>query len=379
MMLPVREGTRGFTIIEMMVGAVIGAFILLGAVSFAQHQLRMYGISTEVLEMTQAGNAALALMVEDLSNAGAGIGYNAAGGYSGLELGGFVRGGAQFDADLYPNAYTLAGTGETYYSSDLGIKLADGEYVTITSYTPGANSISFCAPSQFKAGDLVALTDASSLSTKTVKLIAFNNNTCGSSAQCTGGCENWTYQDTATLPDTDPTSGTAATTVGYASGGDALTAQYEGGEAHGNFRLITYWVESDGTNARLRRAIGNCANRDPSCGDVVAENVERLLVRVREFDAATSQWIDRTPDNTGLDAPLRLVSTNRIRVDVELVVRSRYADLEGQKHTKQQLFLTNPASCTPGPACGGIGDQYRRAVFRESVEIRDSSLQYFNR
>ena len=79
-----------------MVGLACALIVLLGAVAFAHYEMRTLGISRDNLEMTQVGRMSLDLLLDDLANAGAGIGYNESGQFAGFEVGQFTRGSAVF-------------------------------------------------------------------------------------------------------------------------------------------------------------------------------------------------------------------------------------------------------------------------------------------
>src|SRR5689334_1424427 len=83
---------RAFTMVELMVGLVLGSIVILGAVAFAGHEVRVMGKGNQALEMSQVGRAAMDLLVADIINAGAGVGYRADGTFSGVEVANFMRG-----------------------------------------------------------------------------------------------------------------------------------------------------------------------------------------------------------------------------------------------------------------------------------------------
>lgn len=385
-----KHSRLGFTMIELMIGTVIGALVLLVAVAFTQHEVRMLGLSNEVLEMTQAGRSAIDLLSEDLQNAGAGVGYDGTGEFVGLELKAFTRDAETFDANnnAIIDLTNSEGVQTTYETDDIGILLADGEYTSIWMFDTAAEKLGVCGPSAFQTlldggNPLIVVRTADGMFGRTVKLVDQDVGwgTPPPDDECVNGWEVWNW-------DTDATWKSAADA-------DTIDIVYEAGEAHGNFRRITWYVTSDGVKGRLMRLTDEtCAGRGPpyppparssafpppgpvdpaSCGEVVADDVEVLHLKV--FELVDNVWTDRT-GGVGLPPGVSHVNTsNRLKVDLELVIRSRLTDVQLTPHPAVELALEPPGTCVPS---GCAPDHVRRMVMRASVELRNAGFMRFVR
>lgn len=347
-----RRRQLGFTLVEMLVGVVIGSLVLLGAVAFAQQEIQMLGISREVLDMTQTGRITLDLLADDLANAGVGVGYNEAGQFRGLEVGGFTRGGAIFSS----SNVTISVTAGDTPTDDIGLMMADGDHVTIAGWLP-PTAMQVCGPTTYEVGDVVLLRSADGLSARTVSLVTIQPGICLAAVSCQNGCVDATF----------------AADGSYDSGDSAADANYEGGYVAGGFKALTWFVETTDPSVpnvgRLRRVNGTCTDRDMGCGEIVADNVEALQMRIYELDPGTG-WVDRTE----LGGPI--TTANRLRVDLELVLRARVSDITGQGHPPARMILE--PWCLPGgntavnAPCAADPDSVRRLVMRATVELKNS-------
>ncbi len=342
------RSTRGYTLMEMIVATGVGSLLTMTAVGFATNQTQALGVTNDQLELSQAARSALTRLKADLRMAGAGVGYNAAGQFAGLELGEFTRGTAVFDST---NHLIALGRGTTI-TDDIGISSANGDYATIAAYSPsGAGQL--CAGQDIEEDDLLLFRSEDGLSARTMRISGLTPARCVL-GQCSQGCEafGWSADDA------------------YLSGDDAMVASYAGGEAASGFKQLTWFVESTDPNdpgvGRLRRADGICDSRDHTCGDVMLENVESVQVRV--YQRTRSGWIDRT------ELGARVSDRSRIRVDVELVIRSRH-DRSKRALPAVEASL-EPQLCFP--ACGTQDHHYRHIV-RTTVEIKNSGRLQFKR
>lgn len=353
---------------EALVGLACALIVLLGAVGFAHYEIRTLGISRDNLEMTQAGRMSLDLMLDDLANAGAGIGYNEAGNFAGLESGRFLRDGAEFfsnngrlvQIDNVDVGNPATATG--FPTDDIGLTMAEGQYVSITFW--GAASAQVCGPSGFEAGDIVLVRSADGISAKSIEIGAVTvGATCISGTSCQMGCEDIAY---AADPD-----------ASYRSSNTVDTINYAGGTMAKNFRQITWFISaSDPNRPQLRRLIGTCPLLNDTCGDLVADNVDSLHMRV--FERIGNAWSDRT------DLGITTGSSNPVRVDVELVLRAARSDVTGQGHPHARLVLED--RCLPGPNIGlpaqcqsqATPNRLRRLVLRASVELKNAGHMRIN-
>lgn len=340
----------GYTLLELVVATGAGSILTLSAVAFATHQTRALGMTTDQLELAQSSRSALDRVKADLRMAGAGVGYDAAGTFAGIEIGQFQRGGATFNS---ANHLINLENGSSV-TDDLGITLANGDYATIAAFSPSGTG-QLCAGGEFDDEDIVLIRSEDGLSARTVRLSGLNAAPCAL-GQCAGGCQAFGWSP-------DPS---------YLSGDEAAIAPYAGGEAAGNFQQVTWFVEttdpgdSEHGAGRLRRAEGSCRARDHNCGEVMLENVESLQIRV--YERTRNGWIDRTSLGS------RVPGASRIRVDIELVIRARYAR---SKHPRKAVTTDLEAQLC-FPACG-TEDHYIRHLVKTSVEIKNSGRLAFRR
>lgn len=343
------SNTRGYTLIELIIASGVGGALTLAAVGAASHQTRALGLTNADLELAQASRAGLDRMKVDLRLAGAGVGYLSNGEFAGLQLGSFTRGGASFNSRN--NLLEGDGTAYTTVTDDIGIVTANGEYATIANWSANGTG-QLCRGTEIKGGDIVLVRSEDGLSARTVLITGTQTGLC-ELGDCKAGCDDFTWQ-----PDDR-----------FTSGDEAANASYSGGEAASGFTQITWFVETSDPNrlgGRLRRVVGNCELRDHNCGEVMLDNVESLQFRV--YQRNREGWTDRT----GGEA--RIESRDRIRVDVEMFVRSRAQVADTPQHGKAASL--EPQLCFP--ACGTT-DGFLRRVVRTSVEIKNSGRVSYRR
>jgi prepilin-type N-terminal cleavage/methylation domain-containing protein len=360
---------RGFTLIEMMIGVVVGSIIVLAAVAFAGQEARTLATSNQVLELGQVGRVALGMIADDVTNAGVGVGYRADGTFVGINTTGVVNGAAD-DIELAGGAFNtrnrainVAGVPTT--TDDLVVAVADGATATIvgapTGSLAGAN-VTVCAPGpndlQFSTGDRVIARDAFGLAAASYVLTnAAAPSPCPADVQCLGSgqCVDLTV---------------GADAYQWTSDATADNAGFMRGQLIGNFRQVVWYIDPT-QSGRLRRYTvdpavppGACAGF--ACGAIVAEGVESLQFRVRAF-ATPGGWQDVTGAAVQNNDPLR--------VDLELVVRARTQDSSNKLHDPARLLLESVAGvpvCLPADC--NTQTLVRREVFRTSVEVKNSGF-----
>lgn len=345
---------RGFTLIEMMIALTIGAILVLAAAAFASHQMLAFSAGNQSLNMTQMGRRALDILKDDITNAGAGVGYFEDGRFAGLAVGNFtLPAGGGFNSDNQPIVLPT-GAGVT---DDVGIMLADSEYVTISDVI-NANAILTCAGSGFQANDVVVMRTEDGLSGKSVRVTGVVGPVACGTGLCAGNCEQIGFVD---VPE-------------FLSGPGATTADYRGGFVAGGFRRVTWFVTPGPEGGELRRAIGDCAARDATCGDVIADGVETVQMRVYTFTPPATgsppgtpgTWTDQTNSGAGL------TSFTPIRVDVEMVLRMRTPH-DVRRYSPVNLVLETGA-CVPNCAAP---DRFKRSVLKGSVFVRNAGRMRF--
>lgn len=334
----------GFTLLELMVSMAVGVFVVTAAVAVTTDHSRVLGRASSRLDMHQGARLAIELLSQDVRHAGVGVGYRADGRFAGLSLGNFsVTGGASFQSN--DRSVTLEGVARA--TDDLGIRVAVGDVRTIAAY--GASTAEVCAGASYDAGDVVVLTTREGLRARTVKIGPLSASSCSRGA-CVQGCESFSFTADAS----------------YLSDSSAASANYAEGEVAGSFQHLVWFVTPDanGQGVLQRAEVSTarpCSTADESCGGTVAAGVETLQVAFWQWDDLTAQWVDRTtaPDIDGAE---------RVRVDLELVVRALHVDARSgpQEPVTSQLS----SECLPAPC--GSKDTVPRWVTRASVEIRNS-------
>jgi hypothetical protein len=363
-----RAGQRGLTLIELSIGVLIGVFLTAAAVAFATHETRLMGVSQDQLDLSQSGRAALDLLARDLSSAGAGVGYGlngAAAGFAGLLQGPFQVDGVSFNttgaAPTAGTSLSLSGIGPdgregariSVSTVDLGILSAQGTYATIAAYdAAGSGQLCEGPPgrrTQFRAGELVVLRDAARMAARTARITAGAAGACTQDT-CVFQCIPFTFVDAPGWFATDP---------------QADQVNYLGGEIAGGLAAAVWFITDDGAGrGTLRRAVfdanNGCAARDAACGTMVADLAETLQAVAYSWNATDGRWVNSDQQ------PIR--ARDRIRVDLELVVRGRGAS--GRPSAPIPLML-RPGVCVPD--CGTTDGAVRR-VYRTSVELKNSGV-----
>ena len=381
-----RRHQRGVTLVELMVGFAIAMLLTMAAVSFAAHETRLMGISRDRLDLAQSSRAAIDLLAEDLKQAGAGIGYRADGSFAGLLLNDFSVAGLDFNQDgPGPTAFdavvgvqgpgartdlTLAFVGQNEstfgvfnsVATDVGILTANGAYATIVEYDPPAAAGlpangAFCESpgATFRANEVVVLRSQSSLDAFSGDITTQASRPCNSTNGhgCLGNCIPFTVNPDRIF-ESEPNV--------------AENRSFLGGELAGGHKTIVWFSLDNGATAVLRRAVFDdqtgCLGRDNNCGGLVVDNVESFVVQAWTFSPDTGRW------TYAGQAPI--VTNDRIRVDVELVVRSRKS-LNRQSTPVPLNLVPAPLDCVPsGGPCATARDWGQRRVIRTSVEVKNS-------
>lgn len=337
-----RTHRRGLTLIELMIGMAMGLFVVAAAVTFTSQQTRWLSFTASRVDVDQSGRMALEMIAEDLRHAGLGVGYDGSDRFAGLRMGSFtVLGGATFDSTDRALQLRNANT----VTDDIGIRMADEGIATIAEFGGMAGQI--CRVGNFAIGDVVTMVSEDSLSIRTVQLTGLNDEVCLYAA-CATGCRSFSFVGDAS----------------FLSDASAMNVSYAGGEMFRGFKQLVWYVSPDaetGGTALRRAVIGEATPCNAiGCGGTVAHDVETLQMRIWQWDEATSSWNDRT------DAAA-VVGRDRVRIDLELVIRTRQ-DQEGA-HDPVRSTLS-PDLCLPGP-CGAV-DHIPRQAFRTSVELRNA-------
>jgi prepilin-type N-terminal cleavage/methylation domain-containing protein len=338
----------GFSLVELMVGSAIALILVTAAFSFAQTQTKDLGYTTEHVYMTEVGRATLSMLTHDLRHAGVGVGYASDGTFAGLQTGSFTVGGAAFNAN---NGTTLVlQSGTAVPTDDIGVLGARGGYATIADFnSAGVGQI--CKGITIDDGSLAVLRSESGLVSTSVVVSAVHDATACSLGSCVNGCQSFNWAPSSL----------------WSSDQVAPSAQYLGGELEGGLAMAVWFVDASDPSqpgiGALHRALFDgkltCTARGPACGDVIANDVETLQMEVWRFDSNTGVWVNMTGQP--------LVTNDRLRVDVEMVVRAHASEAKATDPAKLRL---EPTVCIPS---GCTTDNIDRAVFRASADLLNSS------
>lgn len=348
----VRSSTRarrrhGFTLIELIIGSALALILVTGAFSFAQTQVKELSFTTERVYMTEVGRTTLSMLTSDVRHAGAGVGYTQDGTFGGLRTGSFVVTGATFNAN---NGNLLAlESAPSVPTDDIGIVSARGGYASIADFS-NTGTGQLCKGANIKNGALVMLRTETGLSATAAVLSNIADVPICTVSTCIGGCQSFSWTPNP-LWSSDP---------------DASTANYFGGEIEDGLAQVVWFVDATDPSrpgvGSLRRAVFdgtlNCTGRNYLCGDIVAQNVETVQMDVWRFDSVSGVWVNMTGQP--------LLTSDRLRVDLELVVRARTSD--AKMHDPVSLRL-EPAVCLPA-SCSF--DTIERVTFRASVDVLNS-------
>lgn len=383
-----RRARRGLTLLELVVGVFIAVFLTAAAVAFAAHETKLMGLSRDQLDMSQSSRAAIDLLASDLAMAGAGVGFDEANNFLGVDVGRFSVGSCNFNpSGGAPNTFNpsvpipagafsntnltaigendLAGATYTMPTQDLRIRYADGSYATIANQAGTGGQFCTTPNTLFANNELVVLRTEAGDRFTTATIIPGGPSAC-TWGQCAGGCVNFTYTPTLDLE----------------SAPGASSARFTGGEVAGGYKTIVWFVAADPAdtagriNATLRRAVFDqtpvaCVARDNTLGGAVAENVEALYVQIYAFVddpaiAATPRWL-----NIGQE-PLNGDTRFKTRADVELVMRTRRMQ---NRPTMPAVPMLRTGVCAPNTGvCNQPQDFGEREIFRTSVEIKNTGL-----
>jgi hypothetical protein len=408
-----RHGRRGLTLVEVVIGTLIAIFLTSAAVVFATHETKLLGFSTEQIEMHQSARTAIDLIARDVASAGTGIGYAADRAlpadryFPGLQFRQFSPLGnpaavfnlnnAFFTLNLAGSLGTTLQRGNTWTfpTRDLGILVADGPYFTISRQS--GNLGQYC-----DARNQLTLNDRIFAIMRTEDLISARSVVMRPTGNSPQACA---YGECEPLPGNPAASGCRAFEIEadplsiFASDPLVDTLSYTGGEFQTGLRQIIWWVNPDPVEnfrANLRRAEVTYANRclgatavaRANCGSEVAYNVEALHYQVWRFDPTAAPGANPDVDDNRWillpiippvpPAPLQPDPPQRLRVDIELVVRARQPD--GRLHPGNWVSLANQGPpngrCIPfGTVSTGAcpnGDQVERRIYRVSVEVKNS-------
>jgi len=364
------------TLIELMVGVFIALFLTAAAVAFTVHETRLMGVSRDTIEVSQTARATLDLLSEDLRKAGTGVGYNAVQCFNGLLTGQFNVNGIVFNPDNGNSAYNNPAVGSghnlnqfsldkdgslrgTYpvTSHSVGSRFADGSYATIADLAPGTpnGQLCFSPNANFVANQYAVFISESALDARPVTInVAPNDSPC-TYGQCAGGCRNFTWAPLFLTPVLE-------------SSPSAADAGYLGGEIAGGLKTVVWYPTQDANAATLNRVVFDQDCGDLTCGGPVADNIESFTVQAWQWNSFEAGNQGEFWRFAGQPVPCNY---NRIRLDVEMVVRGRRPT---QRVGSPVALRSSPNVCLPGGlgACPGVGDYVHREVYRTTIEIKNS-------
>lgn len=366
---------RGFTLVEVMVAVGVFVIITAGAFMFAQQQIRTRKQTEYVLDTEQNARVTLDAIRRDLQLAGLGMGYGADGVFSGVILG--VFGGGQFNSDNFNHGATI--------SDDLRIRGASGPARSIATYNaPAPGNFEICGGAfpewtVPQPSELAVMVDEAYTVSRVIEITAVNLGVACTDSQClspaAGGlCDRISFINRGDLFQTDAS---------------ANTANYSGGTLFRGFFDVLYFVQFGPTGPDLFRvdlsrdlagallAVGApspCFGGRGLCavnGNLMGEGVESLHFRIIEQRPPTTPPPWAVDNTAAFTAAGGIDNDNRIRIDVEVIARSR----------------TQEAEAPPGQICSSVAigtcfppagtDRFRRRVLSSSVELKNSGHMQF--
>ncbi|MBX2812342.1 MAG: prepilin-type N-terminal cleavage/methylation domain-containing protein [Myxococcales bacterium] len=364
---------RGVTLIEVMIAAAISLILTAAAIGFATQETRLMDVSQQRLEMAQVGRASLALLAEDIRKAGAGVGYDEEGRFQGVLANTFTYGGLTWNGSGTPivaaesppfskgvhriNDYTRPKPGATrgkpysVMTHDIGFMYADGAYATVVKENNYRGQV--CDKglgSMFSDGELVILRDFSGISALSgrISISLASSGVCN----CISDCDDFLF-----TPTTD-----------FNSGPGADSASYGLGEIQGGLKTVLWFVAEVDGEGQLRRVqfdgnTNNCVDRR-SCGGLVADFAEALYTQIWRWNTTTNSW-----EQAGQGPNTE--TTDRMRIDVELILRSE-SESDGRKPMVQTKLQVD--NCIPGTCGQPSTDGYIRNAYRTTVEIMNAGF-----
>ena len=341
-----RRRQSGFTVLELIVAMGIGLIVTVGALVMTADLQKNYHRHIGELGANQRLRETLELLAQDVRNAGVGVGYDPNGVFGGFLTGGFsTAGGASFSA----NERSMATLDGAVLTDDLGIRRAEGERRTILFLESGAGVI--CAGQTFTANELVIVTARNGRAARTIRILGATPGAC-QRGSCTNGCQlvSWAF---------DPT---------YAADSSSNVRSFAAGDLYQKYETVVWFVATDNTGfPALRRASGDildtCSSVSEACGAEVAEGVEFLQFAVFRLDTLTHQWVQVQHDQ-----PIQTLE--RLRIDLELVVRARSDPGVGRAHVVRSEL--SPGLCVPEHCGSDQTDRVPRIALRTSVEVRNA-------
>lgn len=350
-----RTEAAGFTLIELLVAVAVGGIITVTMFAFGAQQIKSRAVTELRLETEQNGRVAMDSMRRDLQMAGLGTGYGPDGRFLGLVLGTF----GPFESNDHDH-------GGNDFTDDLRIRGAEGPVRTIIEdLDPSDGAVEVCSSDgAFEVGRLALLVDENFFHGRAVEITGVAAQTCaGGTCEGTGNaCERVSFVDRSPVYSTDP---------------GASVASYAGGSLFHDYHDVVYFVDKTGTVPLLYRAAWPCgpgptpASRG-ACAtpqNLLAEGVESLQLRVLEL-TAPGTFTDVTGDAGYLSAG-GVTTENRLRVELELVTRSRMEKENASPN--RTCSRIRPASCYPDVD----RDRFTRQLLHGAVELKNSGMMRF--
>ncbi|MBI2376760.1 MAG: prepilin-type N-terminal cleavage/methylation domain-containing protein [Deltaproteobacteria bacterium] len=350
----------GFTLIEMMVGLAVASLVIMAAVAFARDEIKAMGRGNQSLEMLQTGRAALDLLTRDLINSGAAIGYTMGGEFVGLhtdratviDLGPNSSASAvPFQADNAPGVDPVWGYGVV--SDDILIRGTDFSTSTIVAGPPLQVDFRACNPTLLKPNALIVLRDKVGTTAGVWEVTSFGPGNTAPCPEClqSGLCDTFTPTALA-----NPKLGFGTAALNAFAAESTVTSGY-----HTTLWFMTYGVDG---SPQLRRAVDTDCARGPACGDLIADNIETVQAAYFRFDSEAIP-----PDWVQVTGPIN--SRDRLRVDLELVVRSRTPD--ERFHAPIQLALEGAGGGTFPPTNPTLTTTQRESLKFYRIALRSST------
>ena len=355
----IKNRSKGFTIVELMVAATLGILILAGAISMFVSNKRIYTEQEEMSRLQENARFAMNMLVYDLRMAGYvgctgsldQVGNRINGGTDATDLYFFEPiEGSESAANWEPGNSTDEVSSMNTNSDAITIRYLAPTDINVMNpaMTPGSNQIHVSSESGLEQGDAVSISDCGS---SDIVIITANPAT----VSCAAGQESSGPADTCKTnityaPGTPPT--------GAEPGNASATLSKTYDQQAELLRYIThrYYVGNDpaGNPALFRQSKFNQV-------DLMVEGVENMQIMYGE-DTTGSDSIADTYVNAATVANWEDV----VSVRISILVRS-IQEYGGDKDSTTYKLLGNDV--------GPMNDRRRRRVFTATVDVRNRSLQ----
>ena len=340
---------QGFTIVELMVGAILGLLILAGAISMFISNKRIYTEQDEMGRLQENARFAMEMLIRDIRMAGhTGCNDDAATvtnhingsgvltsihAFTAIE--GSEQGGAWQPSGSLDNRGTSDGIALRYLAHSEADAMQPAMSVADTEvYTSGGSG--------YEIGDRVAIADCNRADVFVVT---------GTTQVGAAGCTASGPTDVACMDELAHAAGVAPVGAAPGNATSTLSKTYASDASILTYVTNRYYVDNDNGNPVLFRRAGE------DVATPLIEGVENLQVLYGEDTAGNDQIAD-----TYVTAAAVVDWDNVVSVRIAMLLRS--VDEYGADTDQRTYNLL-------GTAIGPMNDRHRRRVFSTTIQIRN--------